>query len=87
MRSMPSGIIALERELLAAETVAPFTAWCADRGEQPDGSAARADYAGDQVTIDDPSLIPWPPARNEACWCGSSRKYKKCCAAPEEGSR
>ncbi|MEV4623378.1 SEC-C domain-containing protein [Asanoa sp. NPDC049573] len=22
---------------------------------------------------------PWPPARNEACWCGSGAKYKKCC--------
>ena len=24
----------------------------------------------------------WPPARNSACWCGTGRKYKKCCAAP-----
>ncbi len=23
--------------------------------------------------------LPWPPARNERCWCGSGRKYKKCC--------
>jgi hypothetical protein len=22
---------------------------------------------------------PWPPGRNEACWCGSGVKYKKCC--------
>jgi hypothetical protein len=21
----------------------------------------------------------WPPGRNEACWCGQARKYKKCC--------
>ena len=21
----------------------------------------------------------WPPARNDACWCGSGAKYKKCC--------
>ena len=26
--------------------------------------------------------IEWPPARNAACWCGSSRKYKKCCGNP-----
>ncbi|WP_200834412.1 SEC-C metal-binding domain-containing protein [Amycolatopsis alkalitolerans] len=26
--------------------------------------------------------IPWPPGRNEPCWCGSERKYKKCCGAP-----
>ncbi|MGI9000664.1 MAG: SEC-C metal-binding domain-containing protein [Pseudonocardia sp.] len=23
--------------------------------------------------------ITWPPGRNEPCWCGSARKYKKCC--------
>ncbi|MEQ8717368.1 MAG: SEC-C metal-binding domain-containing protein [Acidimicrobiales bacterium] len=30
--------------------------------------------------------IPWPPARNDLCWCGSGRKYKKCCGpvAPAE---
>ena len=22
---------------------------------------------------------PWPPGRNEPCWCGSGGKYKKCC--------
>ena len=26
--------------------------------------------------------IHWPPARNAACWCGSGRKYKKCCGNP-----
>lgn len=24
----------------------------------------------------------WPPPRNAPCWCGSSRKYKKCCGSP-----
>lgn len=23
--------------------------------------------------------ISWPPERNDACWCGSGSKYKKCC--------
>ena len=23
--------------------------------------------------------LPWPPGRNEPCWCGSGHKYKKCC--------
>ncbi|GAA1848914.1 SEC-C domain-containing protein [Asanoa iriomotensis] len=23
--------------------------------------------------------VPWPPARNDVCWCGSEVKYKKCC--------
>jgi uncharacterized protein YecA (UPF0149 family) len=26
--------------------------------------------------------IGWPPGRNEPCWCGSGRKYKKCCGRP-----
>lgn len=24
---------------------------------------------------------PWPPGRNDPCWCGSERKYKRCCGA------
>jgi hypothetical protein len=31
---------------------------------------------------DEAILMAWPPARNEDCWCGSARKYKKCCGAP-----
>jgi len=23
--------------------------------------------------------LPWPPGRNDPCWCGSRSKYKKCC--------
>jgi len=26
--------------------------------------------------------VDWPPQRNAPCWCGSARKYKKCCGAP-----
>ncbi|MFD9895164.1 SEC-C metal-binding domain-containing protein [Amycolatopsis sp. NPDC059027] len=26
--------------------------------------------------------IAWPPGRNDPCWCGSARKYKKCCGTP-----
>jgi hypothetical protein len=26
--------------------------------------------------------MPWPPERNGPCWCGSDRKYKKCCGTP-----
>ncbi|MFT5575643.1 MAG: SEC-C motif-containing protein [Bermanella sp.] len=28
--------------------------------------------------VDGDSLPPTPLGRNDACWCGSSRKYKKC---------
>ncbi|MFB8761456.1 SEC-C domain-containing protein [Nocardiopsis alba] len=35
-------------------------------------------------TLDGDSARPvaWPPERNAACWCGSGRKYKKCCGSP-----
>jgi uncharacterized protein YecA (UPF0149 family) len=48
-----------------------------DRIEQ-----ARAGYAA-SMNINNPGeLIAWPPGRNQPCWCGSGRKYKKCCTAP-----
>lgn len=28
---------------------------------------------------DEGSGVSWPPERNQACWCGSEKKYKKCC--------
>ncbi len=27
-----------------------------------------------------PSFAPWKPGRNDACPCGSGRKFKRCCA-------
>lgn len=26
--------------------------------------------------------ISWPPQRNARCWCGTNRKYNKCCGSP-----
>ncbi|MPZ01131.1 MAG: hypothetical protein GEU97_24840 [Actinophytocola sp.] len=23
--------------------------------------------------------VAWPSGRNDPCWCGTDRKYKKCC--------
>ena len=67
---------------IAPVRVAPFTAWCAERGRQPDSADARAEYAAHLAANADPGVIAWPPGRNQPCWCGSGRKYKKCCAAP-----
>ena len=39
-------------------------------------------YAAHLAATGDSGLIPWPPGRNEPCWCASGHKYKKCCAAP-----
>jgi tetratricopeptide (TPR) repeat protein len=44
----------------------------------PGSGRARADYAA--TLLRQGHGRPWPPERNEACWCGSGRKYKLCCA-------
>lgn len=41
------------------------------------GSAARASAAA-KAALEGRS-VPWPPGRNDRCWCGSGRKYKQCC--------
>ena len=66
---------------VASVRLAPFTAWCAEHGQQPDAEA-RAEYAAHLAAKGGPDVTAWPPGRNQPCWCGSGRKYKKCCAAP-----
>jgi tetratricopeptide (TPR) repeat protein len=60
---------------IAPIIVADFVTWCSEHDEDPE--EARAAYAMDLTSNGD--VIPWPPGRNEPCWCGSGRKYKKCC--------
>lgn len=52
-----------------------FVAWCDEHGEDPED--ARASYAAEVLAAGE--ALAWPPGRNEPCWCGSQRKYKKCC--------
>src|SRR5215213_3232680 len=59
--------------------------WVADREpDEEDPAQLRARYAAD-LGRDPSRTIPWPPGRNEPCWCGSDRKYKNCCGAPGSG--
>ncbi|MFV2196928.1 SEC-C domain-containing protein [Nocardiopsis sp. LOL_012] len=44
-----------------------------------------ARWARDTAPEGSPRRRPWPPERNRPCWCGSERKYKKCCGAPSTG--
>src|SRR3954463_16739578 len=60
----PGMVIALVR-------VAPFTAWCAERGHDPVSAEARAEYPAPRAATGDPGLIAWPPGRNQPCCCGS----------------
>ena len=75
----------IPRLAIAPIQVAPFSAWCAEEGRQPDSPEARAQYAAHLAQQGDPNVMPWPPGRNEPCWCGSGHKYKKCCAATASG--
>lgn len=52
-------------------------AYCEARDLDPEES--RAAFAAEQSRIG--RAVPWPPSRNQPCWCGSHRKYKKCCGA------
>ncbi|MEU8171159.1 SEC-C domain-containing protein [Micromonospora sp. NPDC049004] len=45
-------------------------------GEEPVDEEALDEYAD---SLDEVGLTAWPPGRNDACWCGSGAKYKKCC--------
>ncbi|HVY77572.1 MAG TPA: SEC-C metal-binding domain-containing protein [Solirubrobacterales bacterium] len=42
-----------------------------------DSGKARSQLAAEIGAKDE--ALPWPPGRNELCWCGSGRKYKRCC--------
>ncbi len=55
-----------------------YVPWCKDQRLDPESSTTRAYYAADLTRRG--KAIPWPPGRNDPCWCGSGRKYKHCCA-------
>jgi tetratricopeptide (TPR) repeat protein len=52
-----------------------------DPGEQATKAACMA------AALARGETIGWPPGRNEPCWCGSGRKYKKCCGRPNIADR
>jgi len=68
---------AVARLALTPIALEDYLAWCAERGRDPEQPDSRASYATELVERD--AVHPWPPQRNEPCWCGSGRKYKKCC--------
>jgi len=55
-----------------------YLAWCTEDDRDPEQSDSRASYATELLEHGD-TIKPWPPQRNEPCWCGTGRKYKKCC--------
>jgi hypothetical protein len=64
-------------------TVAGFAEFLERAGGDPAQEQVRLAYAGEVYAQG--RTIAWPPGRNQPCWCGSGRKYKRCCAAPGQG--
>ena len=61
--------------------------WCSRTGNDPASGSARSSYAAELARSASDELIPWPPARNAPCWCGSGRKYKQCCGHPSVAAK
>jgi hypothetical protein len=59
--------------------VAGVLAFAERTGKDPARRSSRLAYLSE---MDATAAVRWPPERNAACWCGSGRKYKKCCGRP-----
>ncbi|TNH23693.1 hypothetical protein FHG89_26580 [Micromonospora orduensis] len=51
-------------------------------GDDPIDEETLDEYAD---SLDEAGVTAWPPGRNDACWCGSGAKYKKCCLPRSRG--
>jgi tetratricopeptide (TPR) repeat protein len=83
-RSIEGTLRELARETGRQPTIAPIRAaalseYAESHGLDPDTGTARSRFAAETDRLGD--ALPWPPGRNDSCWCGSGRKYKRCCGA------
>jgi tetratricopeptide (TPR) repeat protein len=65
------------RPSVAPIDVEALVEWAATEGHDPAGGEARSEYAATLASSG--GAISWPPGRNDACWCRSGEKYKRCC--------
>jgi tetratricopeptide (TPR) repeat protein len=75
MRAIAPG--APRHPVVAPLTVDRVVALASDNDLDPEASEVRARAAYDVAR--EGGATAWPPGRNEPCWCGSGKKYKKCC--------
>ncbi|MFC5922652.1 SEC-C domain-containing protein [Micromonospora vulcania] len=61
---------------VVAGSVAGLATFAERNGGDPTDEDTLDEYADSLSGTD---LRAWPPGRNDACWCGSGSKYKKCC--------
>lgn len=73
-RASPPGGPAAVAAPLYVEELEDFAA---EQGLPPASARARTGLAAELGQAG--RTLCWPPARNEPCWCGSDRKYKRCC--------
>jgi hypothetical protein len=84
-REMEQTLQALAAEPDASAYVVPLDVdglldYARREGRDPASRQTRLDY---NDTLQHAGRdVPWPPPRNAPCWCGSTRKYKKCCGEP-----
>ncbi|MEV4345002.1 SEC-C metal-binding domain-containing protein [Actinoplanes sp. NPDC049596] len=64
---------------VVAAVVDDLAAFAEKHGVSPTDSSIKQRYCH---TVPEDLTIAWPPERNAPCWCGSTRKYKKCCSRP-----
>jgi hypothetical protein len=62
---------------VAPLVVEELESFAADHAFDSDSGRARSSYAARLLA--DGEAVAWPPGRNEPCWCGSGKKYKRCC--------
>jgi tetratricopeptide (TPR) repeat protein len=56
-----------------------FLAYAAAHGVDVADDEAEQGFVAELAERDGSPEVAWPPRRNDACWCGSGDKYKKCC--------
>jgi len=77
MRALSSAGVRVSH--VARVTVAGLTAHAAALGIDPASASARAGLAAELARLGE--ATPWPPGRNDRCWCDQPAKYKRCCGA------
>ena len=70
------------RVRLVSGGLADYEAYARAQQRDPAVPSTRRDYGEWCIRARPDRVRLWPPQRNEACWCDSGRKYKKCCGAP-----
>jgi tetratricopeptide (TPR) repeat protein len=66
--------------LVVIATAAGLAEYATESGGDPERPDTRGSFAAHLA--ENGHAVAWPPGRNDSCWCGSTRKYKKCCGRP-----